>query len=240
MDILIAYQACYGQRIIENIRQHQPAHWTIQTMTLPRNLPLLVDNPHDFLPANLPQADLLLALCENDGEAQLVPTIAEASHASAVIVPVDNAKWVPEGLKNQLKSEMAKKGITSVFPKTFCTLSETSCCYGQATETYRHEYISEFARFFGKPEIMLKIDKETGLISEASVMRGAPCGSTYRVVEKLTGTHYTTAVPQAGLHAHHYPCLSSMDMQPDGSTLMFIAGSVVNENVTQTINETLS
>ena len=239
MDILIAYQACYGQRIIENIRQHQPAHWTIQTMALPRSLPVLVDSPHDFLPAELPRTDLLLALCENEGEAQLVPTMSQISHAKAVIVPVDNALWVPEGLKNQLKREMAEKGITSVFPKTFCTLTETYYGYGKAKETYLNEYISEFARFFGRPEFKLKIDKETGLISEASVMRGAPCGSTYCVAGKLTSTHHTTAVPQAGLHAHHYPCLSSMDMQPDGSTLMFIAGSVVNDNITQKINETL-
>jgi hypothetical protein len=107
-------------------------------------------------------------------------------------------------------------------------------------ETYENKFISEFAVYFGRPKLNLEIDKETGMITKVAVKCGAPCGSTHRVAEKLTGTYHSEALPQAGLHAHHYPCLSSMDMQPDGSTLMFIAGKVVNENVNKEISELLA
>jgi hypothetical protein len=60
------------------------------------------------------------------------------------------------------------------------------------------------------------------------VQRSAPCGSTHLVAEKLTGVHIKEAVPQAGLHAHHYPCLASMHLEPTGDTLMHISGYVVN------------
>lgn len=38
-------------------------------------------------------------------------------------------------------------------------------------------------------------------------------------------------VPQAGLFAHHFPCLASMHLEPAGDTLMHVSGYVVNDEV---------
>ena len=237
MHLLIAYQEHYGKRITAHIRQHKPADWKIETITLPPVLPVLIDDPTEFLPDSIKRANLVLGLCENEGAAKLIPGLAIKSGAKAVIMPIDNAKWITQGLKNQLKNEMTNLGITSVFPKTFCTLTEAESSYGAEMETYKNEFISEFGAHFGRPILKLDIDKNTGIIKIATVVRSAPCGSTHLVAQKLTGIHYSEALPHAGLHAHHFPCLSSMDMQLDGTTLMLIAGNVVNENVEQEIKE---
>jgi hypothetical protein len=70
------------------------------------------------------------------------------------------------------------------------------------------------------------------------VERSAPCGSTHYVAEKLTGLRVEEAIPQAGLHAHHYPCLASMQMEPNGDTLMHISGYVVNDEVEWSLKST--
>ena len=108
MHLLIAYQGHYGKRITAHIRQHKPADWKIETITLPPVLPVLIDDPTEFLPDSIKRANLVLGLCENEGAAQLIPGLAIKSGAKAVIMPIDNAKWITQGLKNQLKNEMAK------------------------------------------------------------------------------------------------------------------------------------
>ncbi|MFC1872645.1 DUF166 family protein [Chloroflexota bacterium] len=235
MYLLITYQQHYGKRIADHISQHKPVNWNIETIAMSPVLPVLIDDPAEFLSDRLMRADLVVGLCESEGAAQLIPSIAKKSGAKAVIIPIDNAQWITVGLKNQLKDEMTHLGITSVFPKTFCTLTETESSYGAEMETFENEFISEFGAYFGGPTLKLDIDKDTGILKQATVVRSSPCGSTYRVAQKLTGIHYSEALPHAGLHAHHFPCLSSMDIQPDGTTLMLIAGNVVNENVEQEI-----
>lgn len=235
MRILILTQGHYGERIAENIRKCAPETWVVETITIPRILPMVVDEPEEFLPSDIPEADLLLALSESTGMAQLVPAIAAVSRAKAVIMPVDNSAWLPLGLKNQLQREIAERGVVAVFPKTFCTLTENSTGFGNDIEPYDNEYIAAFAKCFGKPRLSIVLDGQGATIAEVKVERGAPCGSTLLVAEKLIGTPIEEAVPKSGLHAHHYPCLASMDMEPTGDTLMHISGYVVNEEVERAI-----
>ncbi len=231
MRILALFQKHYGERIVEHIKKHAPQEWAIEAISLPLVLPVIVDEPEEFLPPNIPQATLLLALSVSPEAAQLIPAVAKLSGAKAVIMPIDNSAWLPLGLKNQLQQELAGMGVTAVFPNTFCTLTENSTGFGDDVEPYDNEYIASFTRYFGRPKLEIKVDTQSGTIAEVKVERCAPCGSTHRVAEKLVGVRVEEAVPQAGLHAHHYPCLASMKMEPMGDTLMHIAGFVVNEEV---------
>ncbi|GAI47171.1 unnamed protein product, partial [marine sediment metagenome] len=52
--------------------------------------------------------------------AQLVPAIAKLCGARAVIAPIDNTAWLPQGMANQLQRELDALGVASVFPKPFC------------------------------------------------------------------------------------------------------------------------
>jgi len=233
MRILALHQGHYGERIIEHIRKSVPEDWTLDTIVPPRVLPVIIDDPGDFLPENIPQADLLLALSESPETAQLVPAIARLSGVKAVIMPVDNSAWLPLGLKNQLEREIAGLGIAAVFPRTFCTLTEKTTGYGDDLEAYDNEYIAAFAKYFGWPRLRIEVDEAGEKIVKVTVERSAPCGSTHYVAEKLVGVPVAEAVPQAGLHAHHYPCLASMQMESTGDTLMHISGYVVNDEVEQ-------
>jgi hypothetical protein len=229
------YEGHYGQRIADNIKRSAPDDWIVEVHSLPRALPLVIDEPEEFLPSNLPEADLLLALSESPEAAQLIPGLARLSRAKAAIIPIDNSAWLPLGLRNQIRRELTNIGVDSVFPKTFCTLTEKEAGFGNDIEPYNSEYIARFASLFGRPKLRIQVDRGSGRIVKVEVQRSAPCGSTHLVAEKLIGVHIKEAVPQAGLHAHHYPCLASMNMEPAGDTLMHISGYVVNEEVEREI-----
>jgi len=106
--LLILVHGNYGQRIARHIQAHCPPEWQVESLTLPRALPPIVDEPEEFLPPVLPPqgggkggtADLILHLGETPQAAQLLPAVVTLSGAQAVIAPVDNSAWLPEGLKN--------------------------------------------------------------------------------------------------------------------------------------------
>ena len=231
MRILALCQGHYGERIIEHIRRTGPQDWVIEVFRPPRALPVIIDDPAEFLPSKMPQADLFLVLSESPETAQLVPAIAKLSGVSAVVMPVDNSAWLPLGLKNQIKNDLDKIGIAAVFPKTFCTLTEKTAGFGADIETYDSAQVASFAKYFGMPRLKIKIDAQQ--ITEVKIERSAPCGSTHCLAEKLVGLPIGDAVPQAGLFVHHHPCLASMAMEPTGETLMHISGYVVNDEVSR-------
>ena len=235
MRIMALVQGQYGNRIVEHLRRFSPQGWSIEVVRVLDSLPPVVDDPEEFLPTVVSKADLLLALTESSSAAQLITYLAKLAGTKAVIVPVDNPAWMPAGLENQLKRELAGIGATCVFPKTFCTLTETSAGFHRKAKSYENEYISSFARYFGQPRIKIEVDSESMTITEVIVERGAPCGSTHFTAQRLIGMNIDEVVPQAGLIAHIYPCLASMQIEEidDGlfETIMHISGYVVNDNL---------
>ncbi len=235
MRILAVAQGHYGQRMVDNIRRRCPRDWTVETYRPPPVLPLIVDDPDEFLPCNLPQADLLLVLIESPGAAQLIPSVSRRSGVKAVLCPIDNSSWIPTGLKNQLQRELEQMGVESVFPKPFCTLTEETAGYGRAARPYASQTVAEFARHFGRPKLDLRVDAQMGIIDKVEVARGAPCGATHYAAQRLEGTAVEDAVPKAGLVTHHYPCLASMERELIDDrlldTLMHVSGYVVNEEM---------
>ncbi|MFC2038938.1 DUF166 domain-containing protein [Chloroflexota bacterium] len=237
MRILAAVQGEYGKRIVANLQVNAPADWTMETLTLPPRLPMVIDEPEDFLPSRVPGSELLLALIESDGAAQLVPALAGMSGSKSVILPVDDSSWLPLGLQNQLEEELARAGVKAVFPKTFCTLTGDSSGFRGFESSYMDETISAFGNCFGRPE--LKIEKTDGKITSVTVKRGAPCGSTHSAAAKLVGMAVEEAVPAAGLIVHQFPCLASMQQDEIDTGvieyLMAVSGYVMNEAVEKSL-----
>ena len=124
MRILVAIQGHYGQRIVDNIRRCCPSDWKVYSFTVPQNLPDIVDDPDEFLPKELPEADLLISLGEHPGVAQMIPDMVARSHAKAVIAPADSRTWLPPGLARQIKRKLESQGVDMVYPVPFCTLTE--------------------------------------------------------------------------------------------------------------------
>lgn len=239
MRILIVEQGPYGERIARNIKQRSPQDWEVESFRLTLALPPLIDDPDEFLPEHLPESDLIVLLSETQQAPQLIPDIVAMTSAKGVVAPIDNSQWVPMGLKNQIQRELIAKGISSVFPKTFCTLTEDSCGYRHAAESYESDVISAFAKYFGRPKFKISVNPDTKIIEAVEVERDAPCGSSHHTAEGLIGVHADDAVPKAGLICHHYPCQASMQQEQIDKTLydtlMHLSGYVVNEDVEEQI-----
>lgn len=235
MRILAVVQGNYGTRKVANIRSHGPADWMVEVFDAPGSLPQIIDDPEEFLPEELPQADLLLYLGESPGVAQLVPAIAKLCGARAVIAPIDNTAWLPQGMANQLQRELDALGVASVFPKPFCTLTPDSYGYRRSAKHYDNELIASFAHHFGKPKLKITVNPETKRIEAVDVIRDATCGSARHVAQGLVGVSADEAEFEAGMLHHHYPCLAAMVQEQIDDrlvdTLMHVAGFIIRDEV---------
>lgn len=235
LRIYVVVQGRYGRRIVQNVQAHGPACWSVQVFEAPARLPVVVDDPEEFLPVAPPQVDLLLALGEEPGVAELVPDLARLTGCRAVIAPIDRTSWLPPGLRRQVEARLSELGVASVFPKPFCTLTEQSFGYRRAAERYASDPIAEFARHFGQPSLKVVVDPESRAIAQVMVERDAACGCTRYVAEHLIGVSAEEAEQKAGLLHHHYPCLASMQKEQIdealNDTLMHVSGYVLKAAV---------
>ncbi len=232
MRILVVINGEYGRRHVENLREHAPAGWTIEIWQAPRLLPLMVDDPDEFLPSQLPAADLILSLAEHSGVATLLPDIAKLAGARAVIAPIDNAAWLPNGLARQVEGWLKRMNVAAVFPKPFCSLAESTYNVLRHIKIYENPLISEFARSFGRPSFELSVDTATRRIASATVKRDACCGCARFVAAGLVGLGVDEAEYESGMLHHHYPCQATMGVDGDyNDTLLHVSGNILRDEV---------
>ncbi|MCL4393358.1 MAG: DUF166 domain-containing protein [Chloroflexi bacterium] len=230
MDILAVVSGEFGRRFARNLREHGPQTWTVETWTAPSHFPIVVDEPRDFLPASLPSANLILAVGEHPGIAELLPEVARLTGARAMIAPVDRVEWLPRGLMNQLAGWMKQVGVECVFPKPFCSLTENSYSLRGLRVEYAIPLIAEFARYFGRPRVSATVDVDSLTIDGVVVERDATCGCLRFVAEGMRGVKVSDAEFQAGMLHHHYPCLASMGVDPDyDDTLLHVSGNLCRD-----------
>jgi hypothetical protein len=126
--------------------------------------------------------------------------------------------------------------VACATPKPLCSLTEHDYkITRRERETYESPVISEFARYFGQPDIRLTVDEATRTITEAEVRRDAVCGCARFVAEKLVGLSADEAEEKAGLFHHHFPCLASMVKLNDYNhdTLMHESGHLLQDNLAE-------
>ncbi len=237
MRILAIISGEYGQRHVDNIRAHGPRDWQIEVWKAPGFLPPVIDDPEDFLPPELPPADLILSFAEHPGVAELLPDVVRMTGAKAVLVAVDNEAWLPPGLERQLKGWLEDMGVTCVTPKPLCSLAEDHYYVARRQKIkYDDPYIAEFARYFGRPKVKITVDPESRTVTQVEVIRDAVCGSTRYAAEKLVGVPADDAVYEAGMAHHHYPCLASMEKIPAyQDTLMHVSGDILKDEVREQV-----
>lgn len=237
MNILAIVSGEYGLRHVDNIKQHAPEGWSIvETWKAPAAFPLIMDYPEDFLPKQFPACDLILSFAENKSVAELIPEIAQMTGARGVIVAVDNEAWLPRGLARQLNGWLARMNVACATPKPLCSLTEHDYkVTKRERESYESDVISEFARYFGQPDIRLSVDEVTRTVTGATVQRDAVCGCARHVAEKLIGLSADEVEEKAGLFHHHFPCLASMVKLNDYNhdTLMHESGHLLQENLAE-------
>ena len=237
MRILGVITGEYGERHLSNVRSHAPDEWTVEQWRAPSQFPIVIDYPDEYVPDDLPPADLILSFPEVSAVAELLPDIAKVTGASAVIAAVDNEAWLPRGLARQLRGWLEKMDVVCVTPKPLCSLTETD--YGMARRQrmpYDDPLISEFARYFGQPNLQIAVDPQSKTITETQVTRDAVCGCARFVAERLIGVSADDAEEKAVLLHHHYPCLASMGIDVDfADTLMHVSGNVLRDNVAEQV-----
>lgn len=220
MIVLVVLQGEYGRRIYDWLNLRSPATWEIEMITIPEDLPEVIDDPSPFLPNGIPPSDLVLFLSETSSAPQLIPDIVRASGAVALIAPADRSEWMPPGQVTQLKRALGRWGVETSFPRPFCSL-----------EPKGSEAVDRFAKLFGKPVIEI-LTEDGKTVADVKVIRGAPCGCTHFVTSNLRGEDLEYAVERSGLLHHHYPCLASMDREEDiDDTLMHLSGLKLKKEV---------
>jgi hypothetical protein len=238
LHLLVLYQGDYGERILGNIQRYGPETWVTDGWRVPYDLPPVVDDRaanasaslSSVLPHHLPACDLVLYLGESDGAAQLLPGIAERTGARSLIAPVDNVAWLSDGLARRLHVGLAEMGVTAVFPKPFCSLTERSCAVGHEVVSFDDPWIGEFARRFGRPAFRIECNDQW--ILEVGVERDTPCGCARAAADQLVGVDVQKSVAQAGLFHRQYPCLAVGWVGPDlEESLIEAAGDFMREAV---------
>jgi hypothetical protein len=236
--LLVLTQGKWGERIAANITHNAPNHWQVHTWEAPKVLPPVIDYPEDFLPSKLPNAELIVALGGTSGLAQLVPDIAQMCAAKAVIAPIDHNATLPSGLVMQLTQWLDPLGVDVVFPKPFCSLTETTYNLKPIRKSYENNIIRRFAEVFGKPSFNVEV--EDGIIIRIEALRDSACGCAQNVAQKLLGTAVDEAVEQIGLLHHYFPCLADLNWDPEyHDSLVHASGYIFQESIKEEIRNHL-
>jgi len=239
LSVLAVTQGQWGERIADYVGRHPPPSWTVHRWAAPRALPLVVDDPADYLPRALPAVDLILALGDTPAVAQLIPDVVRLTGAKSVIAPIDRNESLPPGLVAQLRCWLADLGAAAVFPKPFCSLTETTFNRPPIVEQYDDPRIRRFAAAFGAPRFEVRVNGDRR-IEGVKVGRGSACGCADFVAQGLPGCPVDEAEHEAGMLHHHYPCLASMNQDADyQDTLMHVSGHLLREAVKKEIKDYL-
>ncbi|MFX1411225.1 MAG: DUF166 family protein, partial [Promethearchaeota archaeon] len=185
------------------------------------NVPDFIEEPEKFLPQNLPQVDFLLVIGIHQDLLSGLPEYLKNKDIKAVIIPIEDPKWVPPGLQVQVLEEFEKCRIQAAFPKPFCSLSKELDEYNKIGYhiSKNHNYIDDFVDYFkiGKPVVSFLLSKDGEYIEDTCVLQSAPCGSTYFIVQQLKSKYFKNgksgelSLNERISKAHHsYPCNASM------------------------------
>jgi hypothetical protein len=233
--ILALTQGLWGRRIAAHVEAESP-DWQIASWEPSVPLPTVIDDPDEFLPSEFAPADLLLSLGDTAGLAQLLPDIAERTGARSVIAPIDRNCSLPPGLVAQIEGWLADMGVSVIFPKPFCTLTETTYNRPPVLRSYDDPVISRFAARFGRP--CFQVTVEDDIITDVGVERQSACGSALHIASKLVGTPVEVGVDEGAMLHHHFPCLAAMDIDTDYlDTLMHVSGNVIKDELQDAIRD---
>lgn len=213
------------------------------------NIPDFIEEPELYLPKNLPPVDFVLVVgIHQDLLSGLPYYLKDKKSVKAVIVPIENPKWVPAGLQVQVLEEFEKYGIQAAFPKPFCALSRELNEYNKIGFhlTKEHNYVYEFIDYFkiGVPIVSILLSKDGGSIEDSCVLQSAPCGSSYYVCQQLKSKYFKNgksgelSLNERISKAHHaYPCNASMDQDNIlKDSILHVGGYLIRNAIRRELN----
>ena len=215
----------YFERVLAHLSKMSPGN--VDAYQLPRSLPPVLDDAAEYLPAELGAGDVIIAINIHPELLLEIPNMAGGGSTKALIAPIEDPNWIKPGLQRQVTQACAQNDMESAFPKPFCALEPS-------TPT-----ITEFCEEFGVSLPTLELTLEEGTVAAVEVVRGAPCGLTDFVAQKLVGLPAADELPEkAGQFHHAYPCLSSMALDPaTGDTIMHRSLYLLRDRVKEALEE---
>jgi hypothetical protein len=247
MRIYILYTGEFGERVIGNLVNDRSfckvcgasctdcrwkTNWSHVDMiaglnTVRDDLPQIVDDPETYLPENPPKADLILSIGIHQDVASALPLLAKRVGAKAVIVPVEDPKWMSRGLQIEIEKQLTEMGVESSFPRPFCALEPTG-------KPVIDSFIEETK--IGKP--LMRVTLKGPRISDAGVIRSTPCGCTWYIAEQIKNHPLKGLEERIALSHHSYPCTGSMENDPIlKEKILHKAGWMAREAVKQAIDD---
>ncbi len=199
------------------------------SMPDPTTMPDFIENAEDFLPKQIPEADIAIAINLHPDVLAVLPEKLKGK-VKALVVPVEEPRWCSSGLAKQMKEKCDELEIEFAAPKPFCNLREQE----------EHPTINKMIREMGigYPKFEIEILEEGN--AYIRVLRSEPCGCAYYIGIKLRSFDFTLV--RAGemrelwnviAEAHHsFPCTASMERDNEyNETLLHIAGYIARHAV---------
>ena len=180
----------YGHRLIETIQSQ--TDFEVVSADIPANLPEFIEDPALFLEKlninnDVFNADTLITYSLHPDLTPAIAKLAGKGGVRALIVP-GGALRAPIAELDEISKEY---GMYIEVDDICCTLKPNPAA-------------PEFTSKFGTPVFDIKTRDDK--IVDVNVIRGAPCGSTWKMAEKLIGTSVSDAPARAGLLIQQYPC----------------------------------
>jgi len=212
------------------------------------NVPDFIEEPDIYLPKNLPSVDFLLVIGIHQDLLSALPEYIKDKDVKAVIVPVENPKWVPAGLQVQVLEDFERLGIQAAFPKPFCALSKVLNEYNKTGFhlSSKHNFINEFIDYFkiGEPIVSFLLSKDGESIEDTCIIQSAPCGSTYYICQQLKSKYFKNgksgdlSLNERISKAHHaYPCNASMDQDSIlKDSILHVGGYFIRNAIRRELN----
>jgi len=198
----------------------------------PHQLPPFIEDPEKHLPKRVPRAHLCIASGLHKDLLLGLPNLLQRSGISGLIVPIEDFREVPSGLRRQVAELCQDLGLEAAFPKPFCSLEPSE----------DRPIISRFVNELrvGRPKLEISVTRVGGceVIRSVAVRRSAPCGSTWYVARKLIGVRVDREIIyDVVAKAHHsFPCTATMAVDPEvGEPILHLGGYIIREEVEEAL-----
>ncbi len=199
------------------------------SMPDPTTMPDFIENAEDFLPKQIPEADIAIAINLHPDVLAVLPEKLKGK-VKALVVPVEEPRWCSSGLAKQMKEKCDELEIEFAAPKPFCNLREQE----------EHPTINKMIREMGigYPEFEIEILDDGN--AYVRVLRSEPCGCAYYIGIKLRSFDFTLVregemreLWNLVAEAHHsFPCTASMERDNEyNETLLHIGGYIARHAV---------
>ncbi|NMC05566.1 MAG: hypothetical protein GYA24_10150 [Candidatus Lokiarchaeota archaeon] len=200
-------------------------------------LPEFIEEPAVYLPRSIPRCDVLIAIGLHPDILGILPRFAKDHGILALIVPVEDKKWLQFGMQKQLADECTDLGIQHAFPRPFCDLNVQP---DDASRPTIREFMDAFK--VGRPRV--ELDIKDGKILNGRVLRTQPCGCAYYILQQLRNeTIYESTISldeKISLAHHAFPCSASMDKDPIlGDSPLHVAGYLARDSIHDAIEQQL-